>query len=134
MAAHYLLLFNATIHTMDTSKPEASSICIFNGTFAAVGSLTEASAACQGAQPIDLGGATITPGLTDSHAHLTMEGFKRIRPVLDTCNSTAAVTQLLTEWVASHPLAAGEWLQGDGWDQNLWVRCREWAGAAHPAC
>src|SRR6185369_3246451 len=68
------------------------------------------------ARVVDVSGATILPGLTDAHGHLYGLGLK-----LDVVDLTE--TQSMDEIVArtkqrADKAAAGEWIQGRGWDQN----------------
>jgi len=70
------------------------------------------------ARVVDVSGATILPGLTDAHGHLYGLGLK-----LDVVDLTE--TQSMDEIVArtkqrADKAAAGEWIQGRGWDQNDW--------------
>ncbi|HJW94922.1 MAG TPA: amidohydrolase [Thermoanaerobaculia bacterium] len=70
------------------------------------------------ARVVDVAGATILPGLTDAHGHLYGLGLK-----LDVVDLTE--TQSMEEVVArtkerASRAAAGEWIQGRGWDQNDW--------------
>lgn len=70
------------------------------------------------ARVVDVSGATILPGLTDAHGHLYGLGLK-----LDVVDLTE--TQSMDEVVArtkqrADRAAAGEWVQGRGWDQNDW--------------
>jgi len=70
------------------------------------------------ARVIDVSGATILPGLTDAHGHLYGLGLK-----LDVVDLTE--TQSMDEIVSrtkerAARAAAGEWIQGRGWDQNDW--------------
>src|SRR5690554_4367478 len=65
-----------TIATGDIGKPilEASTIVIENGLIAAIGG-SELLEGIQDAKVIDAGGATVTPGLFDSHVHTTIGDF-----------------------------------------------------------
>ena len=65
-----LLLVNGTVHTLDPARPVASALAISAGRIAAVGDehdIRELRGA--GTKVIDLRGATVTPGLVDSHSH-----------------------------------------------------------------
>lgn len=116
-----VIYFNASVHTVDDSLPSASAFCVSDQLFKAVGTLADVKLACDSAQVVDLQGATVVPGFIDAHAHLMIEGFKLLRPQLDNCTSVQEVVKVLQEYVSRVPLAPGEWLQGFGWDQNLWV-------------
>jgi predicted amidohydrolase YtcJ len=65
-----LAIVNARVRTLDPSHPTASAVAIRGGTIVAVGSDDEIRAASDGAtETIDLAGAAVVPGLTDSHIH-----------------------------------------------------------------
>jgi predicted amidohydrolase YtcJ len=60
-----LVLVNGRIHTMDDRNRVVSSVTIRNGRFAEVGHADRGS----DARVIDLRGATVVPGLVESHTH-----------------------------------------------------------------
>ncbi len=60
-----LLLVNGRIHTMDGDNRVVSSVAIENGRFVEVGN----AGGVRGAKVIDLRGATVVPGLIESHTH-----------------------------------------------------------------
>src|SRR5688572_14378641 len=61
-----LVLVNGRIHTMDPKNPIVSSIAIRNGRFVAVG---PGASGAGGGPVINLRGATVIPGLIESHTH-----------------------------------------------------------------
>mmetsp|Transcript_19323 Transcript_19323/g.57390 ORF Transcript_19323/g.57390 Transcript_19323/m.57390 type:complete len:606 (-) Transcript_19323:70-1887(-) len=117
-----MLINAASVHTSwDDEDGAAESVCWGvddGGVIRAVGTMSAVTAACPEATVVDAGGGHVLPGLADSHAHLMMEGFKMTNPQLDNATSANQVVQILTAHVKAHPLAAEEWLQGFGWDQN----------------
>ncbi|HYO52078.1 amidohydrolase, partial [Archangium sp.] len=85
----------------------------------AVGTRDEVLASAgAGARVVDLGDATVVPGLTDAHAHLAGLGRSLAGVRLDDTASRDEVLSLVT----SAPATAwqGDWLIGRGWDQNDW--------------
>ena len=65
-----LTLLNGRVRTLDPRRPFAEAVAIAGGAIAAVGTDAEArEAASPGAETIDLRGAAVVPGLTDSHTH-----------------------------------------------------------------
>jgi predicted amidohydrolase YtcJ len=68
---------------------------------------------------VDLAGATVIPGLVDSHTHVYGLGQK-----LDSIDLTDVATEeeavaLVAEKVQSTP--PGEWIIGRGWDEGAWA-------------
>jgi predicted amidohydrolase YtcJ len=61
-----LVLLNGNIHTMDPRNPLVSSVAIRDGRFVEVGG---GARDLQGARVINLRGATVIPGLIESHTH-----------------------------------------------------------------
>ena len=121
LAAHAgnTLLFNATIHTVDADNPNASAMVFSDeGEIVAVGGETALREQYPDAEPMDVGGHTVVPGLIDAHAHLMGLGQSLVRAKLEGTDSKAAVIERLETF--SDGLPEGEWLLGRGWDQNDW--------------
>ena len=105
---------------MELSVGPVDAWCVnAEGKFTALGPFDATRGACPDSEAISLQGAVVFPGLIDSHLHLMYGGMKLVRPQLDNCTSAADVASLLSDWVLIHPVPAGGWLQGFGWDQNL---------------
>jgi len=60
-----LVLVNATVLTMDPSRPRASAVAVAGGRITA---LDEVPAAAE--HVVDLRGATVAPGFHDAHNHM----------------------------------------------------------------
>lgn len=67
---------------------------------------------------LDLKGNVLFPGFVDSHMHLVGHGEKLMRLDLSSCTSKKEALALLQNY-AVHK-AEGEWIIGDGWNENLW--------------
>ncbi len=113
-----LLVVNANIYTVDEEAPRATGLAIRDGRFVAIGDGDELSSRFSGGRLIDAGGATVLPGLIDSHGHLFNYGMMQMNVDLSGTGSMAEVIEKLKEHERS--LSEGEWLQGRGWDQNDW--------------
>lgn len=64
-----LIIKNARIFTADTNEPHATALVVKDGKFIYVGD--EAGLSAYEGEVTDLGGKFITPGLIDSHVHVT---------------------------------------------------------------
>jgi predicted amidohydrolase YtcJ len=119
-AAPVTVLTAARIHTMDPAQPRAEAMAYdAGGKILAVGGKQELLRRYPRAQRLDMGAATVVPGLIDSHAHVFELGFNRIRADLTGTRSKAEALQRLREFAAH--LQPGQWLLGYGWDQNDWL-------------
>ena len=114
-----LRLVNANVHTLDPARPHAESLCIRGPRIETVGSL-EDTRTCTGAgvRTIDLRGATVVPGWTDAHYHLSSVGWREMRLNLEGTPSAAAVAQAVAQRVAK--ASPGEWIIGRGWIETHW--------------
>ena len=107
------------VRTLDAERPMAEALSVRAGKVLAVGTRDEVLAAAgAGARVVDLGDATVVPGLTDAHGHLSGLGASLAGVQLQ---GTASRDEVLSR-VASAPATArqGDWLLGQGWDQNDW--------------
>jgi predicted amidohydrolase YtcJ len=67
---------------------------------------------------IDLAGRAVTPGLIDAHSHLAGLGQALSQVDLTAAPTYDEVIRRVREAAAKMP--AGTWIEGRGWDQNLW--------------
>lgn len=133
------LLSNANIYTMSwpepdlNGKPDASapisngiwtpdadSLAIANGKIIAVGTLAELEAITDtDTQRMDMQGATVIPGLVDSHAHVVELGKNiQIAELQGVENPDEAILRL-KEFAKEAP--KGQWILGAGWDEGAWA-------------
>ena len=63
-------------------------------------------------------GRTLLPGLIDAHGHVTDLGFYALRLNVTGSASLADLQQRLRGYAAAHPDV--KWIQGGGWNQELW--------------
>jgi len=112
-----LILTNANIYTVDAAQPKALALAVRDGRFVAVGSDVSMHRG-PGTRVIDAGGATVVPGLIDSHGHMASLG--RSLEVLDLrhAGSAGEIVKMVEAAVADTP--AGEWVQGRSWDHTRW--------------
>jgi predicted amidohydrolase YtcJ len=67
---------------------------------------------------IDEHGRTMLPGLIDAHGHVIDLGFAALRLDVTGGASLAELQQRLRDYAAAHPDV--KWIQGGGWNQELW--------------
>ncbi|HEX2913944.1 MAG TPA: amidohydrolase [Chloroflexia bacterium] len=114
------LYYNANIYTLDPANPKAEALAVSSGRIVAAGTLDHVRAleGSSRAEAIDLKGATLLPGLNDSHTHLlwwahtlqqiNLVGVDNLEEIVERVRAKAEVTP------------PGMWLTGLGWDKNLW--------------
>lgn len=111
------ILRNAHIYTGCPTHPWATAIALVGERVAALDGEALAWADAPGATITDLNGATVLPGLVDSHLHLMWYALSLHDLDLRDL-SWEQCTQRVAERAAASP--PGAWIQGRGWDQNLW--------------
>ena len=67
---------------------------------------------------VDMHGRTVMPGLIDAHGHVTDLGFYALRLNVTGSSSLSDLQQRLRDYAAAHPDV--KWIQGGGWNQELW--------------
>lgn len=88
------------------------------GKVIAVGSAQEVAAKAPGAQHVDMQGRAVLPGLIDAHGHVFGLGDMLIRLDLSATTSLDAALGAIAAYAKSNPDSA--WLQGRGWNQEVW--------------
>ena len=68
---------------------------------------------------IDGGGRTLLPGLIDAHGHVMALGFGALQLDLTGATSLADLQARLKAYAAANP--GSGWIQGRGWNQELWA-------------
>ena len=114
-----LILVNGRIHTLDPAVPDGTAIAVSGDRIEKVGTDAQVSALSgPGARRMDLRGRVVIPGLIDAHLHLM--GIGKFLSELDLRGtaSPAEVAKKVAE--AATKAAPGAWIEGRGWDQNLW--------------
>lgn len=115
-----LIVVNARVYTVDDAHPRASAFAVRNGRIVFVGSDREARyLASARTRVVDAQGRTVIPGMVDAHAHLLGLGVSLKNVQLAGSKSYDEVIARVVERAKS--AKPGEWIQGRGWDQNLWL-------------
>lgn len=134
-----LILYNAKVYSLDWADPagdgtpapdapyadgqwqaDAEAVVIVGGQIEFVGATQQAlSYQGQNSQAIDLDGATVIPGLIDSHVHVGELGdiLQRIN-LIDVATPAEAIAKLRKSAPQVKP---GEWIIGQGWDEGAWA-------------
>ncbi|MDP6957784.1 MAG: amidohydrolase [Planctomycetota bacterium] len=112
------IFLNGNIYTLTSSRVEA--LAVREGNLIAAGSTRDISKlASRETECIDLGGQAVTPGLMDSHGHMTSLG-RLLTGKID-LSSTKSFQDLLSAVRAQiEKRAEGEWIFGGRWDQTNW--------------
>ncbi len=114
-----LILTDGAVVTEDPRHPEAQAVAVRGGSIVAVGTSDEIAAlAGPATRRIDLRGAMVVPGLTDSHGHVRFFGEELANLDLHGVASPEEIARRVRERDTTLP--AGAWITGHGWDQNLW--------------
>ncbi len=107
-------------------RPDAQAVAITKGKISLVGT-REVVEARRGpaTQVIDLQGATLLPGMVDSHAHVLELGAKlQAVDLVGAATETEAIARVVA-YAAKVP--KGQWITGRGWDEGAWAnRYPDW--------
>ena len=114
-----LIVTGGPIYTVDVTRPIAGAFAIRGGRFVFVGTARDAMMfKGPSTRVLDLHGAAAYPGFIDAHAHLLGLGL-----ALQSVDLTGAPTyEEIVSRVAARAKTtpAGQWITGNGWDQNRW--------------
>ena len=113
-----LLLDGGIVYVSADASPRKASIVVRDGRIAFVGDAGRARRLGAGAKRVDLAGAFVFPGWADAHGHLVGLGKSLEIANLRGAPSAAEAARRIGQLAAKLP--AGTWVEGRGWDQNLW--------------
>ncbi len=115
-----LVIIAGSIYTMDPLRPLADGVAIVGDHILAVGGDAEIRKYIgPKTRVIDLAGRALVPGLVDGHCHLYGLGKSMEELSLRGVTSANEVGAKVAE--AARGRSPGEWIEGRGWDQNLWT-------------
>ena len=105
---------------VDGWSPDAEAVAIRDGEILFVGSADDVVAYTgENTRVVDLAGATVLPGLVDSHTHVFGLGARLTQvDLVDVATEEEAVA-IVAEAAKSVP--KGEWIVGRGWDEGAWA-------------
>lgn len=113
-----LLVYNATIYTVDSAFSTAEAMLIRDGKILATGDTASLLRDYEVKERLDAGGKFIYPGLIDAHAHFVGYGQSLHTVNLVGTESWEAVLERVEAFAKNHPEG---WITGRGWDQNDWA-------------
>ncbi|MBX0290261.1 amidohydrolase [Hymenobacter sp. HSC-4F20] len=113
-----VLVYNATVYTVDSAFSKAQAFAVKDGKFVGVGTADELRGKFQAEQEVDAKGQFIYPGFYDAHCHFYRYALGLRDADLVGTGSWKEVVQKLQQQRQQYPQAA--WLTGRGWDQNDW--------------
>ena len=114
-----LIVTAAHIYTVDPDRPAVRAFAVRDGLVVFTGSVREAMALRgPGTRLMDLGDATVIPGIVDAHLHLLELGQTLQEVDLTGSASYDEVVGRVT--ARARQAAPGAWIRGHGWDQNRW--------------
>jgi hypothetical protein len=114
------ILLNGNIITLDNKRPLVSALAISYGRVVALGADAQIrQLATAKTAVVDLDGKTVIPGLTDAHLHWEAQARAMRSVNVFEVPAKAIAVERVRERVSGTP--AGEWIQGQGWAQDLWA-------------
>jgi len=115
-----LIVTGGRIYTVDATRPMAEAFAVRGGRFVFVGSTRDAMT-FKGPQTqlLDLHGSTAYPGFIDAHAHLL--GLGLALQSVDLVGSPSYEEVVSRVAARAKTATAGQWITGNGWDQNRWT-------------
>jgi len=112
-----LLVYNATIYTVDSTFSTAEAMVIKDGKILATGKTAELEKQYEAREKLDAGGKFIYPGFIDAHAHFVGYGLGLQTVDLSGTKSWEECIERVKTFAAANPEG---WITGRGWDQNDW--------------
>lgn len=113
-----LIVFNATIYTVDSTFSTAEAIAVKDGKIAGVGTTNTILTTFEAKETLDARGKFIYPGFIDAHAHFYRYALGLYTIDLSGTHSWDEILQKLTAFAKKNKSG---WLLGRGWDQNDWA-------------
>jgi predicted amidohydrolase YtcJ len=114
-----LLLYNGIIYTLDPARPRAEAVAMAGDRIVAVGDGELRGILAPGGEALNLQGRTVLPGFTDCHAHFASYAL-RMRQI-NLAGLTSKEAALGRVAARASETTPGRWLEGGGWDRNLWA-------------
>jgi len=111
-----LIVFNATVYTIDSAFSIAEAFAVKDGKIVSVGKTADILNTYDAKEKIDAQGKAVYPGFVDAHAHFIDYGQSLFSVDLVGCSSFDEVTERVKKFSKENPDET--WIRGRGWDQN----------------
>jgi predicted amidohydrolase YtcJ len=129
-----LIIRGGRIWTGDPANPWAEAMAVRHGRILAVGREDQLQELQRpGARRVDAEGATILPGLVDSHTHFLTGGFQLASVDLRDAGTPEEFVERIADFADTLP--PGAWILGGSWDHERWgggLPHREWIDPVTP--
>jgi len=113
-----LLVYNATIYTVDSLFSVAEAMAVKNGKIIEVGKTADLQNKYNAKEKLDAQRKFIYPGFIDAHAHFVGYGTSLQKVDLVDTKNWDEVIERTKQFADKNP---DGWLLGRGWDQNDWA-------------
>ncbi|MET3697268.1 hypothetical protein SAMN05877753_105170 [Bacillus oleivorans] len=116
------LWYGGSIYTLRNEGETVEAVFTKNGKIADIGRLADLknNYRAEIEKEFDLQGSMMVPGLVDSHMHLIGYGESLLRLDLTTLRSKQELLDQVR--MRAETARKGEWIVGEGWDENNWER------------
>lgn len=114
-----IVLFNASVYTVQKTLRWAEAIAVQSGKIVAVGDSSDVrKLAARHTRCIDLGGRLVLPGLCDAHIHFYDWSLGLRQLYFAATRSKREMLEMTAR--RSHESAADKWIVGRGWNESWW--------------
>ncbi len=113
-----LIVFNATVYTVDKDFSTQEAFAVKDGKFIEVGKTEDILKKYEAKEQKDLKGKFVYPGFYDAHCHFVGYGLGLQTADLTGTKSFQEILERLKEFEKNNP--DKQWITGRGWDQNDW--------------
>jgi predicted amidohydrolase YtcJ len=109
-----LAIVGGAIHTVDRGTPRADAVAVAAGRIVAVGTDDDVRELIgPRTEVLDVGGATVLPGIIDAHNHVRLGSNPGAVPLFG-ATTLGEIRVRIDAFAAAHPGAA--WIEGEGWN------------------
>ena len=115
-SAQAIIYYNANIITQDTATPRVSFMAVREGKVVSLGTLDLTDKLNNQPNSVNMNGATILPGIIDSHVHVRELGMDAVKADLVGVKNVDDIVARLQAFAPAPK--AGEWITAQGWDEG----------------